>query len=149
MAEHLHNTPGVKAKTLFATHYHELTQLHKSLPGVRNFNVAVKEWDENIVFLHRIVPGGADKSYGIHVANKGLGAVPGKPWLTWLGNIGRVFAGLFWQGEGHLRHNLPGRPYLDAIQAVLFLLGLGWLGRRGEGETRRQGEWLSDQALLV
>ena len=84
-----------------------------------------------------------------YVANKGLGAVPGKPWLTWLGNIGRVFAGLFWQGEGHLRHNLPGRPYLDAIQAVLFLLGLGWLGRRGEGETRRQGEWLSDQALFL
>ncbi|MFO1064706.1 MAG: hypothetical protein U0892_12655 [Pirellulales bacterium] len=62
------------ARTLFATHYHELTQLDKSLSGVRNMNVAVKEWDDNIVFLHRIVPGGADKSYGIHVAR--LAGVP-------------------------------------------------------------------------
>ncbi len=72
IVEHMHDT--VKARTLFATHYHELTQLEKSLPGVRNYNVAVKEWDDNIVFLHRIVPGGADKSYGIHVAR--LAGVP-------------------------------------------------------------------------
>jgi 4-amino-4-deoxy-L-arabinose transferase-like glycosyltransferase len=68
-----------------------------------------------------------------YVANKGLGAVPGKPWLTWLLNIGRVFAGLFWQGEGHLRHNLPGRPYLDGIQALFFAFGVGatvWQGVR-------------------
>ncbi|HBE70222.1 MAG TPA: DNA mismatch repair protein MutS [Planctomycetaceae bacterium] len=74
IVEHLHDT--VAARTLFATHYHELTQLSKSLPSVRNFNVAVKEWDDNIVFLHRIVPGGADKSYGIHVAR--LAGVPGE-----------------------------------------------------------------------
>ncbi len=61
IVEHLHDHIG--ARTFFATHYHELTQLEKSLPRVRNLNVAVKEWDENIVFLHRIVPGGADKSY--------------------------------------------------------------------------------------
>ncbi len=72
IVEYLHDS--VSARTLFATHYHELTQLSKSLPGVRNFNVAVKEWDENIVFLHRIVPGGADKSYGIHVAR--LAGIP-------------------------------------------------------------------------
>ncbi len=72
IVEHLHDKIG--ARTLFATHYHELTQLQKSLPKVRNYNVAVKEWDENIVFLHRIVPGGADKSYGIHVAR--LAGVP-------------------------------------------------------------------------
>jgi 4-amino-4-deoxy-L-arabinose transferase-like glycosyltransferase len=59
-----------------------------------------------------------------YVANKGKGAVEGKPWLTWLLNVGRVIRGLFWQGETHLRHNLPGRPYFDLIQAVLFLLGL-------------------------
>ncbi|MCR9291930.1 MAG: DNA mismatch repair protein MutS [bacterium] len=74
IVEHLHD--AVAARTLFATHYHELTQLEKSLPGVHNFNVAVKEWDENIVFLHRIVPGGADKSYGIHVAR--LAGIPSK-----------------------------------------------------------------------
>jgi DNA mismatch repair protein MutS len=72
IVEHLHDRVG--ARTLFATHYHELTQLEKSLPRVRNFNVAVKEWDDNIVFLHRIVPGGADKSYGIHVAR--LAGIP-------------------------------------------------------------------------
>ncbi len=72
IVEHMHD--HVEARTLFATHYHELTQLEKSLPGVRNFNVAVKEWDDNIVFLHRIVAGGADKSYGIHVAR--LAGIP-------------------------------------------------------------------------
>ncbi|MFQ3671497.1 MAG: DNA mismatch repair protein MutS, partial [Verrucomicrobiia bacterium] len=66
VAEHLHNE--VKAKTLFATHYHELTELAASLPGVKNFNVAVREWNDQIVFLRKIVPGGADKSYGIQVA---------------------------------------------------------------------------------
>jgi len=59
-----------------------------------------------------------------YVANKGAGAVAGKPWLTWLLNIGRVIRGLFWQGETNLRHNLPGRPYLDPIQAFFFLSGL-------------------------
>jgi 4-amino-4-deoxy-L-arabinose transferase-like glycosyltransferase len=59
-----------------------------------------------------------------YVANKGLGAVEDKPLLTWLLNVGRVVRGLYWQGETHLRHNLPGRPYLDPIQAILFTLGL-------------------------
>jgi DNA mismatch repair protein MutS len=53
---------------LFATHYHELTQLADLLPGVRNYNVAVSEADNTVVFLHKIIPGGADRSYGIHVA---------------------------------------------------------------------------------
>ena len=65
--EYIHNHPGLRAKTLFATHYHELTQLADLLPGVRNYNVAVSEADNRVVFLHRIVPGGADRSYGIHV----------------------------------------------------------------------------------
>lgn len=72
IVEHLHNCN--RARTMFATHYHELIDLQKSLPGVRNWNVAVKEWDDNVVFLHRIVQGGADKSYGIHVAR--LAGVP-------------------------------------------------------------------------
>ncbi|MBK9926887.1 MAG: DNA mismatch repair protein MutS [Anaerolineales bacterium] len=66
--EFIHNHPHLRAKTLFATHYHELTQLAELLPGVRNYNVAVSEADNTVVFLHKIVPGGADKSYGIHVA---------------------------------------------------------------------------------
>jgi 4-amino-4-deoxy-L-arabinose transferase-like glycosyltransferase len=59
-----------------------------------------------------------------YVANKGKGAVEGKPWMTWMLNVGRVLRGLLLYGETHLRHNLPGRPYLDPVQAVLFLLGL-------------------------
>ena len=66
--EFIHNHPHLRAKTLFATHYHELTQLAELLPGVRNYNVAVSEADDKVVFLHKIVPGGADRSYGIHVA---------------------------------------------------------------------------------
>jgi DNA mismatch repair protein MutS len=66
--EFIHNHPHLRAKTLFATHYHELTQLADLLPGIRNYNVAVSEADNKIVFLHKIVAGGADKSYGIHVA---------------------------------------------------------------------------------
>ena len=68
VVEYVHNHPHIHAKTLFATHYHELTQLADLLPGVRNYNVAVTEADGNVVFLHKIIPGGADRSYGIHVA---------------------------------------------------------------------------------
>lgn len=72
IVEHLHDAVG--CRTLFATHYHELTDLAQSLAGVRNLNVAVKEWQDHVVFLHKIVPGAADKSYGIHVAR--LAGVP-------------------------------------------------------------------------
>jgi DNA mismatch repair protein MutS len=67
VVEYLHNHPRLRAKTLFATHYHELTQLADLLPGVRNYNVAVSEVEGKVVFLHKIVAGGADRSYGIHV----------------------------------------------------------------------------------
>src|SRR5467141_170677 len=66
VAEFLHDK--IKARTLFATHYHELTKLAEDRPGVCNFNVAVREWNEQIIFLRKIIPGGADKSYGIQVA---------------------------------------------------------------------------------
>jgi len=68
VAEYLHNTPQLAAKTIFATHYHELTELELVLPRVRNYNVAVREWGDHIVFLRKIVPGGCDHSYGIQVA---------------------------------------------------------------------------------
>jgi DNA mismatch repair protein MutS len=66
VAEFLHDK--IKARTLFATHYHELTKLAVERKGVVNFNVAVREWNEQIIFLRKIIPGGADKSYGIQVA---------------------------------------------------------------------------------
>jgi DNA mismatch repair protein MutS len=72
VVEYLHDRN--RCRTLFATHYHELTDLARSLPNVRNLNVAVREWQEEVVFLHKIVPGAADKSYGIHVAR--LAGVP-------------------------------------------------------------------------
>ena len=72
IVEHLHNIVG--AKTLFATHYHELTELAQRLPRLKNFNVAVREWHDAIVFLRKIVEGGTDKSYGIQVAR--LAGVP-------------------------------------------------------------------------
>jgi len=68
VVEHIHNHPKLRAKTLFATHYHELTELANVLPRVRNYNVAVAEEGDRVIFLHKIVPGGADRSYGIHVA---------------------------------------------------------------------------------
>ncbi len=74
VVEHISNTRILGAKTLFATHYHELTELEGSLPGVNNYCIAVKEQGDSIVFLRKIVQGGADKSYGIQVAK--LAGVP-------------------------------------------------------------------------
>ncbi|MGA0133465.1 MAG: DNA mismatch repair protein MutS [Opitutales bacterium] len=68
VAEHLHGAGASGPRTLFATHYHELTKLAESLPRLRNFSVAVKEWKDEIVFVRRVVPGAADRSYGIQVA---------------------------------------------------------------------------------
>ena len=68
VAEFLHNNPASRAMTMFATHYHELTELAITCPGVKNYNVAVREYGDQIIFLRQIIPGGTDKSYGIHVA---------------------------------------------------------------------------------
>ena len=82
VVEYIHNNPRLGCKTLFATHYHELTQMAESLPRIRNYTVAVSEDAGQVVFLHSIIPGGADKSYGIHVAHlAGLpGAVVNRAW---------------------------------------------------------------------
>jgi len=69
-----HIASSIRCRTLFATHYHELTELEQLLAGVKNLNVAVREWMDEVVFLHRILPGGTDKSYGIHVAK--LAGIP-------------------------------------------------------------------------
>jgi DNA mismatch repair protein MutS len=68
VVEHLHRGPERGPRTLFATHYQELTQLDKHLPRLRNFSVAVKEWNDEIVFVRRVIPGATDRSYGIQVA---------------------------------------------------------------------------------
>jgi DNA mismatch repair protein MutS len=74
VAEHLHDLQGVGVKTLFATHYHELTELARTFPRVQNLNVAIKEWQNEIIFFHKLVPGGTNKSYGIQVAR--LAGIP-------------------------------------------------------------------------
>src|ERR1051326_2807868 len=74
IVEHLHDTPARGGITLFATHYHEVTDLAKTKPRVANANVAVKEWNEQIIFLRKVVEGAADKSYGIQVAK--LAGIP-------------------------------------------------------------------------
>ncbi len=68
VAEYIHSTPHLKSKTLFATHYHELTELAMLFPRIHNYNVAVEEYGDQVVFLRKIVPGGTDNSYGIYVA---------------------------------------------------------------------------------
>ncbi len=76
VAEYLHDLKGKGVKTLFATHYHELTELAKTKNRVKNFNIAVKEWNEEIIFLRKLVEGGTNRSYGVEVAK--LAGIPGK-----------------------------------------------------------------------
>ena len=75
MAEYLHDLKNEGVKTLFATHYHELTDLAKTKPRVKNYNIAVKEWNDEIIFLRKLVKGGTNRSYGIQVAR--LAGIPG------------------------------------------------------------------------
>lgn len=76
VAEYIHNKKTLGAKTLFATHYHELTDLALDLEGVKNYNIAVREWNDEIVFLYKLIAGGCDRSYGIQVAK--LAGLPPK-----------------------------------------------------------------------
>ncbi len=109
VTECLHN--GIGCKTIFATHYHELTQLTEELEHVRNFNVAVREVGEEIVFLHRLEPGGADRSYGIHVGR--LAGLPA-PVVT------RAWQVLKLLEAGHHVAKQPAPAPLDAAQLALF-----------------------------
>ncbi|MFC1726655.1 DNA mismatch repair protein MutS [candidate division KSB1 bacterium] len=74
--EYIHEKKNISAKTLFATHYHELTDMERIYKGVKNYNVSVKEWGEEVIFLRKIVKGGASKSFGIHVAK--MAGIPGE-----------------------------------------------------------------------
>ena len=100
VAEYLHNDAAHKAKTLFATHYHELTQLSETLMGVKNYSVAVRERGEQIVFLRKIIEGAADRSYGIQV-----GRLAGLPDPV----VGRAREILFGLEAGS---QAPGQPHI-------------------------------------
>ncbi len=103
VTEYIHNHSPVAAKTMFATHYHELTELAKFLPRVKNYNVAVKEWGDEIIFLRKIVPGGCDDSYGIQVAR--LGGIPQQV----LKRSKEILAALE-NGELHSQNTPPAKP---------------------------------------
>ena len=109
VTECLHNSIG--CKTIFATHYHELTQLTEELEHARNFNVAVREVGDEIVFLHRLEPGGADRSYGIHVGR--LAGLP-DPVVTRAWQVLKLL-----EAGHHVARQQPPRP-LDATQLGLF-----------------------------
>ncbi len=112
VTEHLHNRVG--CKTIFATHYHELTQLTETLQHARNYNVAVREVGDNIVFMHHLEPGGADRSYGVHVAR--LAGLP-KQVIERATNILRLL-----ESGHHVANKLP-PPAPDASQLALFKPG--------------------------
>ncbi len=116
VVEYLHDQ--LACRTLFATHYHELTALTETLPGVRNFNVAVREWQDQVVFLHKILPGAADKSYGIHVAR--LAGVPGQV----IERAKQILAQLeneHLDAEGHTKlAKRPKRAKTSDLQLTLF-----------------------------
>lgn len=118
VAEHLHNRPESKAKTLFATHYHELTQLPESLNGAKNFSVAVRERGEQIVFLRKIIEGAADRSYGIQV-----GRLAGLPESV-VGRAREILFGLeagqHSRGQPQLLQPKPRRKREDPDQMKLF-----------------------------
>jgi DNA mismatch repair protein MutS len=112
VVEYIHNHPGLRAKTLFATHYHELTDLAERLPHVVNFNVAVAEQGDTVAFLHKIVPGAADRSYGVHVAQ--LAGLP-RPVVT---RAQEILADLEASGAAGPRRSSLGQPVL--FQLPLF-----------------------------
>jgi len=117
VAEYIHNQNRLRAKTLFATHYYELTWLASSLPRVKNYNVAVREWNEEIVFLRKIMEGSADRSYGIQVAR--LAGLPSeviqraKEILALLEQNNEL-------GRGSLKPEDASRDYSSSVQLNLF-----------------------------
>ena len=106
VAEYLHDINGKGVKTLFATHYHELIKLEEIKPRIKNFNIAVKEFNDNIVFLRRLVKGGTNKSYGIQVAR--LAGVPD----TVIHNAKQILSGIEQKNatNGHIPHPKPTKP---------------------------------------
>ncbi len=123
VTEHLHDRIG--CKTVFATHYHELTQLTESLRHTRNFNVAVRESGDDVIFLHRLEPGGADRSYGIHVGR--MAGLPGDVVRRAWEILGLLEAGHHVAGMAPLARSDPGQltlfeaaehPVIEALRAL-------------------------------
>ena len=127
VTEHLHDRVG--CKTMFATHYHELMQLPERLQHARNYNVAVRETGDTVVFLHRLEPGGTDRSYGIHVAQ-----LAGLPQAV-VGRAREILATL--EGEHRMVPGPP--PPLARDPGQLPLFGEGGQRRPHDGRARVAG----------
>ncbi len=121
VAEYLHEQ--IKAKTLFATHYHELTIMEQRFPGIKNFNVAVREWNDQIIFLRKIQRGGADKSYGIQVAR--LAGLPKQVLDRSKEILNQLEASDLLQENAKQKTSLPSKPINLSSQMLLF-------GRKGD-----------------
>jgi DNA mismatch repair protein MutS len=115
VTEHLHEAPGLGCRTLFATHYHELCAISGELPRVKNVSVAVREWGDEITFLYRIVKGGADRSYGIHVAR--LAGVP----AAVIERAREILTLLESRGQTPADKPIKGRKRAKVEQLALFL----------------------------
>jgi DNA mismatch repair protein MutS len=118
VAEYLHDLSGTGVKTLFATHYHELTDLARTHQRVKNFNIAVKEWNDEIIFLRKLVDGGTNRSYGIQVAR--LAGIP----RTVVKRAKKILAGIesgaHPVGPSSETVASAGRPEKEAVQLSLF-----------------------------
>jgi DNA mismatch repair protein MutS len=117
VAEYLHDLDGQGVKTLFATHYHELTDLSAACPRVKNHNIAVKEWNDEIIFLRKLVEGGTNRSYGIQVAR--LAGIPD----TVIKRSKKILADIEKDGRGVGRSNGVGSsktPPSGQVQMDLF-----------------------------
>jgi DNA mismatch repair protein MutS len=127
VAEHLASNPRARPKTIFATHYHELTDLADALPGVANFHVVVREWKDELVLLRKVVPGRADRSYGIHVARL-AGLPPGV-----VARAREILAGL---ERDELSRG--GRPSLSGASSPQQQLGLFQAAAAEDDPVRRR-----------
>ena len=115
MAEYIHDTPTCRSRTLFATHYHELTELAVTRERIRNYTVAVREWNDQVIFLRTIIPGGASHSYGIQVAR--LAGVP-KPVLDRAKMILRNLEESELTPEGNVRQAARHRAERDKLKTL-------------------------------
>ena len=104
VAEHINNEQCLGARALFATHYHELTELASLLPGIKNYNIAVKEWNDQVIFLRKIIEGGADQSYGIQVAR--LAGLP----IPVISRAKEILADLEQDRHGEAEHHFSQAP---------------------------------------
>lgn len=118
VAEYIHDTPTCRARTLFATHYHELTELSTTRERIKNYTVAVREWNDQVIFLRTIIPGGASHSYGIQVAR--LAGMPADVVERAKEILHNLESGEFEEGAPRLAKSRKSPPKPEQCQFSLF-----------------------------